>query len=431
MLKGYKESLEKAIPGNWEIGILSDVSEIKPSNVDKITSSDEAPILLCNYLDVYNNEYIDGRIEFMPATATDKEIEKFALNKGDVIITKDSETPDDIAKPAVVVQDLTNVLCGYHLALIRPDSQRVDSVFLGKMLSSKIVNHQFQRLAQGLTRFGLEVSSIKNVLIAIPTLAEQRKIAEIITTVDEAIEKTDAIIRETQQLKKGLMQKLFTEGIGHTRFKETKIGRVPEEWDVVTLGQILTSIQSGVSRNLSPVDIGVPVIRSTNIQGNRLVLNDLRYWYWDDPKGVDLSNYILDGGDILINFINSVAQIGKCCIFSGQARDFIFTTNIFRAKANNELVSNMYFLMFSQTATYQSQISSITKPAVNQASFTHGDFWKLKVPLPRKEEQDKITGILSAVDAKIETEEAYKSELEQLKKGLMQVLLTGKVRVKA
>ena len=120
-----------------------------------------------------------------------------------------------------------------------------------------------------------------------------------------------------------------------TTLKETKIGQIPNDWDVVTLGQILTSMQSGVSRNLSPEDIGIPVIRSTNIQDNRLVLNDLRYWYWDDPKGVDLSNYILDDGDILINFINSVAQIGKCCIFSGQARDFIFTTNIFRAKANN------------------------------------------------------------------------------------------------
>jgi len=273
-------------------------------------------------------------------------------------------------------------------------------------------------------------SSFEKFLVALPPLPEQHKIAEIITTVDEAIEKTDTIIKETQQLKKGLMQKLFIEGIGHTRFRETKIGQIPEEWDTATLGEVLTNIQSGVSRNLSIIDIGVPVIRSTNIKDNRLVLDDLRYWFWDDTQGVDLRNYILDRGDILINFINSVAQIGKCCIFSGQPRDFIFTTNIFRAKSNDELISNIYFLMFSETEAYQSQISSITKPAVNQASFTHGDFRKIKIPLPKKQEQDKIVNILSGVDAKIETEQAYKTELQRLKKGLMQVLLTGQVRVK-
>ena len=299
MLRGYRESLEKAIPDNWEIGILSDVSEIKFSNVDKIASSDEAPISLCNYLDVYNNEYIDGRIEFMPATATDEEIGKFALKKGDVIITKDSETPDDIAKPAVVVQDLTNVLCGYHLALIRPDSQRVDSVFLGKMLSSKIVNHQFERLAQGLTRFGLEVSSIKNALIAIPPLPEQRKIAEILSTVDEAIEKTDAIIQETQQLKKGLMQKLFTEGIGHTRFKETKIGRIPEGWGVKKLSEVSVIKPSNVDKKTQPDERPVRLCNYLDVYNNEYIDENIDFMK-ATATIAEIEKFSLNQGDVII-----------------------------------------------------------------------------------------------------------------------------------
>ena len=421
MLKGYKESLEKAIPDNWEIGILSDVSEIRFSNVDKITSSDEAPILLCNYLDVYNNEYIDDRIEFMPATATDKEIEKFTLKKGDVIITKDSETPDDTAKPAVVVQDLTNVLCGYHLALIRPDSQRVDSVFLGKMLSSKIVNHQFERLAQGLTRFGLEVSSIKNALIAIPPQQEQRKIAEILSTVDEAIEKTDAIIQDTQQLKKGLTQKLFTEGIGHTRFKETKIGRIPEEWEVVSIRGINKARFDFVNPANSPQEIfeyynipaylecGMPAIeRGESILSNKLLVT---------------SNTVLFGK--LNPRVLKVWLVKPSTTYRQVA-----STEFLPILPNEKAVPGfIYYLCQSAFIAENSKQYAVgTTPSRQRVN--PKAFYDMPFPLPPLPEQHRIVEILSEVDAKIETEQSFKAEREQLKKGLMQVLLTGKVRVK-
>jgi len=419
MLKGYKESLEKAIPDNWEIGILSDVSEIKFSNVDKITSSDEAPILLCNYLDVYNNEYVDDRIEFMPATATDKEIEKFALKKGDVIITKDSETPDDTAKPAVVVQDLTNVLCGYHLALIRPDLQRVDSVFLGKMLSSKIINHQFERLAQGLTRFGLEVSSIKNALITIPPRQEQRKIAAILSTVDETIEKTDAIIEEAQQLKKGLMQKLFMNKAFMVlrKAKEEKTDLKPIA--IHELGEIVTGTTPSTTVReyydnpeymfIGPADIGQSkrIVKSAN---------------YISKEGFAVSRQLPYNAVMVVGIGATIGKVGitsEPCTTNQQINTIIPNTREFPA-------DYVYYLLVSISDYVSAFAGQAATPIMNK-----GEFGKMLTFIhPTLEKRQKIADILSEVDAKIETEQAFRAELEQLKKGLMQVLLTGKVRVK-
>ena len=148
------------MPENWKALRLKDTAEIKFSNVDKKTVEGEQPVFLCNYMDVYNNNYITRDINFMPATATEREIEKFSLMKGDVLLTKDSETPDDIAIPSVVIEDLKNALCGYHLAMLRPYPDLIQSIFLSKLFLSKPINNQFIRLAHGLTRFGLNVSAL-------------------------------------------------------------------------------------------------------------------------------------------------------------------------------------------------------------------------------------------------------------------------------
>ena len=206
----FKETKTGRIPEVWEVVRLAKVSEIRSSNVDKKSYPSEIPVHLCNYLDVYNNEYIDEKIDFMEATATTAEIDKFSLNKGDVIITKDSETADDIAVPSVVIEALNNVLCGYHLALLQPNAERVDSIFLSKLLSSAPINNQFVRLAQGLTRFGLNVSSIQNAIIPLPSLDEQHQIAQILSEVDTKIETEKAFKAELEQLKTGLMQVLLT-----------------------------------------------------------------------------------------------------------------------------------------------------------------------------------------------------------------------------
>ena len=115
---GYKETKVGWIPDEWGIGSLGDIASVFLSNVDKKSNSNEVDVFLCNYTDVYYNDYIKPDIDFMKATASKREIEKYKLRSGDVIITKDSETKEDIAVSAVVKEELPNLICGYHLAII-------------------------------------------------------------------------------------------------------------------------------------------------------------------------------------------------------------------------------------------------------------------------------------------------------------------------
>jgi len=198
------------IPDIWDVKKLKNISDVRASNVNKKSKEEEKPVKLCNYLDVYNNEYIENDMDFMEATAKNREIERFTIEKDDVIITKDSETPDDIAVPAVVIDDLENVLCGYHLTLLKPDKNKINGIFLSKVLQSSPIKNEFCRLAQGLTRYGLNVPSIENALIFVPPLDEQIRIVKILEKIDQKIRTEERVKRNLKELKKGLMQDLLT-----------------------------------------------------------------------------------------------------------------------------------------------------------------------------------------------------------------------------
>ena len=161
------------IPKDWKLDKLRKNAIVLFSNVDKHIKEDEIPVLLCNYTDVYYYNYILSNIPFSAGSVKPVEFHKFKLHKGDVIITKDSEDRKDIAVPAYVIEEIPNLVCGYHLAIIRPNEAHLDGVFLSLLLQSHNVNHYFQKLANGVTRFGLTTDSIKNALIPVPPLLEQ------------------------------------------------------------------------------------------------------------------------------------------------------------------------------------------------------------------------------------------------------------------
>ncbi len=135
---------------------------------------------LCNYIDVYNNEYITGGLEFMPATATPTEISRFGLQLGDVIITKDSETPDDIGIAAVADYAAPDLVCGYHLALIHPRKEEVDPTFLAKQLRHHRLARYFGQQANGITRYGLSSEAIAGARLWLPEVTDQRAIGVIL-----------------------------------------------------------------------------------------------------------------------------------------------------------------------------------------------------------------------------------------------------------
>ena len=175
------------VPEHWERRRLRSTSEMRVSNVDKHVKDDERPVRLCNYVDVYKNDRIRSGMAFMRATATTDEIERFRLRSGDVLITKDSESWNDIGVPALVEDTEADVISGYHLALLRPFPECLDGEYLFRTLQSPAVKYQFHVEANGVTRYGLSHSAIKSVWLPIPPLSEQAAIVRYLDHADRRI----------------------------------------------------------------------------------------------------------------------------------------------------------------------------------------------------------------------------------------------------
>ncbi len=236
------------IPESWTVERLQDISNLYTSNVNKKSVSGQKKVLLCNYVDVYYNNKITSKIDFMKATASDSEIKKFKLNEGDVIITKDSETPFDIGVPTILTENINNLICGYHLSIIKGKENILDGTYLFYALRSKMCVYQFSVKANGVTRFGLSQSDTKNIKIAIPDFCEQRKIAEFL---DNKTEQIDLLIKKKEELIDKLKEQrisLITNAVTgkiNISTKDTKIkykdsgikwlGKIPEHWNVSRL----------------------------------------------------------------------------------------------------------------------------------------------------------------------------------------------------
>ena len=197
------------IPRGWGIKKLKYISDVRPSNVDKHIYEDEIQVNLCNYTDVYYNETINSNSNLKKGSCNENEYEKFKLEKGDVIITKDSETPDDIGIPVYVEETLENVVCGYHLTMIKPIS--VIGKFIFRFIECDRTRRYFELSSNGVTRFGLGKSSIENLVLPIPSETEQKQIVEYLDKQTQKIDKTISIEEKRIELLKEYRQSLISE----------------------------------------------------------------------------------------------------------------------------------------------------------------------------------------------------------------------------
>jgi type I restriction enzyme S subunit len=199
--------------GKWERRKLKFLAKVLFSNVDKHSIEGEVPVLLCNYTDVYKNEFIGSSISFMEATASVAEIKKFAVVKGDVLVTKDSETADDIANPALVAEQIDNLVCGYHLAQIRTGSLLLGE-FLFRVLQSKVYNKHFEVRANGVTRVGLSIAAFTDFMVPLPSIEEQEsivsKIGSEFNRIDSAVSRIEKEIEKVKELKQSLIAEVVT-----------------------------------------------------------------------------------------------------------------------------------------------------------------------------------------------------------------------------
>jgi type I restriction enzyme S subunit len=184
------------IPKHWEERRLRNLTELRVSNVDKHSKDGEIPVRLCNYTDVYKNSVITTDMPFMAASATSEEIATFNIRVGDVIITKDSEDWRDIGVPAVVAQTADDLVCGYHLAILRPKTDFISGCFLFYALQCRSAVIQLNLAAKGVTRFGLSQGAIKSLSLAVPTMDEQEK---IVLFIEDATVSLNGLINRAQR----------------------------------------------------------------------------------------------------------------------------------------------------------------------------------------------------------------------------------------
>lgn len=204
------EHLFNEIRNKKHLKRLEELAEIIPSNVDKKSYEDETSVRLCNYVDVYKNNKITSNLHFMAATASAIEIQKFTVLKDDVIITKDSETPQDIAIPSFVAEEIDNLVCGYHLTLIRSNPSKILGHYLYYYFLTARSKYYFFKMANGATRFGLSVDSIKECEIPIIEVTYQMKLVEALEVIENEIELLEKYKTKLRKQKQGLMQKLLT-----------------------------------------------------------------------------------------------------------------------------------------------------------------------------------------------------------------------------
>ena len=184
------------LPAHWRVERIKNVVSVLFSNVDKHSREEEQPVRLCNYSDVYINPCIHSGLGFMEATATTAEIERFRLVAGDVLITKDSEAWDDIGVPSLVQETNGNVVCGYHLAMLRPIDKVLGSYLYWGLVCREVASQLHVR-ANGVTRFGLSQGAVASTRIPVPPVAEQAEIARFL---DHATSRVDRYIRAKEKL---------------------------------------------------------------------------------------------------------------------------------------------------------------------------------------------------------------------------------------
>jgi type I restriction enzyme S subunit len=283
----------------------------------------------------------------------------------------------------------------------------------------------WRKFAKPTTQANLTAEIVRNSTLPLPSPQERRKIVEILSTVDEAIQKTNEIIAKTARLKKGLMQELLTKGIGHKEFKDTEIGRIPSRWEVIKLSD-KTQVKEGFYGKRSAE--GTIIQLKADSIGDHGRINPGAYALISVKK--DVSEYFLRPGDILMSNRNSEDLVGKVAIFKGEFNQCVFSNLLTRIRVCSTDLLPEWLLYILIKMWDDGALRALSTRAVNQVLLKKGTVEKLKIPLPPLDEQRKIVKILLAVDEKLEIERKEKAKLEIIKQGLMSLFLTGKIRVK-
>lgn len=437
----YKDSGEPwlgEIPAHWNVTRLKMVCDIFSSNVDKKTVDGQAFVRLCNYTDVYYNDEIRDDMRFMEASATDDQIERFELRAGDTIFTKDSETPDDIARAALVPADLPGVICGYHLSIARP-FQGTNGAFIKRYFDAATTRAYFHVKANGLTRVGLGQYAVDNAPLAFPPFGEQKAIAAFL---DRETAKIDALVAEQERLiallkekRQAVISHAVTKGLNPgAPMKESGIewlGKVPAHWDVAPL-KFLATVQTGLAKGKDYRDaatVRLPYLRVANVQDGYLKLDEVTQI---EVLEADVERYRLQIGDVLMNEGGDFDKLGRGDIWRGQIEVCLHQNHVFAVRPIR--VSSEWLNLLTSSDYAQKFFILRSKQTTNLASISSSNLMELPIVMPPADEQAEIESLVASSRTRfaslIDEAQSAITLLQERRAALISAAVTGKIDVR-
>jgi type I restriction enzyme S subunit len=428
----------KDLPEGWKWVRLEEVGENKKFSIvdgpfgtqlhaDEYIEDGEIPVVRVINLS-FEGKFIEKDLVFISQQKA-KKLSRSKVVTGDIIIAKTGAT---IGKCGIFPNSFLEGIIASSCMKVSIDKTKANNLFLLFWLVSRHGQNAIINSALGTTRTTINITPFKNLKIPLPPLPEQQKIAEILETIDNAIEKTDKIIEKYKRIKQGLMQDLLTKGIDENgnirnekthKFKDSPLGRIPEEWEVVRLGEVSNKIIDGTHFTPQYSEDGIPFLRVVDLQGSTVNLDNVMRISPQEHRILS-KRCFPEYGDILLSK-NGTIGISKVVDWKWEFSIFV---SICLIKPKHEKVINIYLKYFLDSEWIKKQIVKSTKQlsVVNLHLEEIREFFILLPPLP---EQQRIAEILSQTDQTIEKEQQYKEKLQKIKQGLMQDLLTGKVRV--
>lgn len=415
---------ENKIPSGWKVTPLADILEAmesgkRPKGGVSLDSGEIPSLGGENILQEGGVRYIDvkkvSRVFF-------DTMKKGILSNGDVLINKDGANTGKVG--LYDGRHFQNACINEHLFLLRAKANELTQEFMYYFMLSNKGQRMIKQCITGSAQPGLNTNFVQKFFISYPVdLLEQRKIADILTSVDHAIEKTEAIIQQTEVVKQGLMQKLLTKGIEHTKFKQTVIGEIPVGWELVKLSEVTTRITDGTHQSPEFIKQGIPFLLVSNIVSGKID--------WDTEKYISEETYNTltknvkpERGDVLYSAVGSYGV----AVLNETDQPFSFQRHIAHIKPIHEQLVPKFLVYVLNSPIGKKQADRVAVGNA-QKTVTLGSLSQFVLPLPTLSEQEKISKLLSSIDDSIQKNIEYRNELLTIKIALSQVLLTGIVRV--
>lgn len=408
-------------PDRMEVRPLASMAEVMVSNVDKLSKDDELPVRLCNYTDVYKNAEVHPGLDLMEATATKGEIARFRLRVGDTVFTKDSETADDIGVPAYVTGTAEDFVCGYHLAIARPDPARVHPKYLYWWLASREAAEQWANRAAGVTRVGLRQPDIRGFPLTIHRqIFEQRAIADFL---DRETAQIDAMIEAQRELVTALEERRLStinETIDGARgAKRTPLGATV---------RIQTGITLGKTYDHGAELAEFPYLRVANVQTGYVDISNLATIMLPPSEARKAT---LRDGDVLITEGGDRAALARGSLWHAQVAPCLHQNHIYALRPKQGLLLAPYLVYVLEGSAARMYFESTRRQTTNLSATNSDLVRRFRFTLPSVEDQaslvDELDTSVGRIDAMIDAANESIALMQERRAALISAAVTGRI----